>query len=361
MVTGGELVEPYRSPNSTTSLRGRAIEGGVSRQVGPGDVVVIPGHTPALVERARRRHLLSDLPARPGQPIAPQVVPALMPLTWSRAMHHTTDVFSMRMARPRLTTMRWLPALVALFAALPSAASAQAVDDPATAYRGVAGSLLRHLSQRAPAYRRFHPGRRRRRTWGTSRPIPELWEKVIRKLRAGAMPPAPRPRPDQATYDGFRAWLETEIDTAAAMAPDPGRTETFHRLSRAEYRNVIRDLLDLDVDVSELLPADDTSYGFDNIAGVLGVSPTLMERYLSAARKIARLAVASPVPSPVAETYRLPSDLGQDDHIDGTALRDSRRALGQLHVPRGRRVRHRGPPRRRAPSRDAPARGHDRR
>ena len=146
---------------------------------------------------------------------------------------------------------------------------------------------------------------------------PEAWEKVVRKLRAGAMPPRPRPRPDQESYDGFRAWLEGELDAAAAAGPNPGRTETFHRLSRTEYRNAVRDLFALDVRVDDLLPADDTSYGFDNIAGVLGVSPTLMERYLSAARKISRLAVASPVPSPTAETFRIASDLGQDRRMEG--------------------------------------------
>ena len=145
---------------------------------------------------------------------------------------------------------------------------------------------------------------------------PEAWEKVVRKLRAGAMPPRPRPRPDQETYDGFRAWIEGELDAAAAADLNPGRTETFHRLSRTEYRNAVRDLLALDVSVDDLLPADDTSYGFDNIAGVLGVSPTLMERYLSAARKISRLAVASPVPSPTAETFRIASDLGQDRRME---------------------------------------------
>ena len=144
-----------------------------------------------------------------------------------------------------------------------------------------------------------------------------VWERVVSKLRAGAMPPQPRPRPAPAAYDGFRAWLETELDRAAAADLRPGRTEALHRLSRAEYRNVVRDLLDLDVDVSDLLPADDTSYGFDNIAGVLGVSPTLMERYLAAARKISRLAVGSPVPSPIAETFRVPSDQGQDRHVAG--------------------------------------------
>ena len=145
---------------------------------------------------------------------------------------------------------------------------------------------------------------------------PEAWEKVVRKLRAGAMPPRPRPRPDQETYDGFRAWIEGQLDAAAAAELNPGRTETFHRLSRTEYRNAVRDLLALDVGVDELLPADDTSYGFDNIAGVLGVSPTLMERYLSAARKISRLAVASPVPSATAETFRIASDLGQDRRME---------------------------------------------
>ena len=145
----------------------------------------------------------------------------------------------------------------------------------------------------------------------------EVWEKVVRKLRGGLMPPAGRPRPEKAAYDGFAAWLETEVDTAAAIDPNPGRTEAVHRLNRRQYHNVIRDLLALDIDVIDLLPADDTSYGFDNIAGALAVSPTLLERYLSAARKIARLAVAAPVPSATAETFRVRSDLPQEDRLDG--------------------------------------------
>ena len=151
----------------------------------------------------------------------------------------------------------------------------------------------------------------------------EVWEKVVRKLRAGAMPPRPRPRPDQRTYDGFRTWLETRLDRAAEADLNPGRTEAFHRLSRTEYKNVIRDLLALDVDVSDLLTADDTSYGFDNIAGVLGVSPTLMDRYLSAARKVARLTVGSPVSSPTAETFRIASDLGQGRPYRRAPVRDT--------------------------------------
>ena len=146
---------------------------------------------------------------------------------------------------------------------------------------------------------------------------PDVWENVARKLRAGAMPPLPRPRPDAATSEGFITWLESELDQAAAANLNPGRTEAFHRLNRTEYHNAIRDLLNLEVDVAELLPADGGSYGFDNIAGVLGLSPTLLERYLVAARKISRVAVGRPAPSATAETFRLASDLSQDDRVDG--------------------------------------------
>ena len=146
---------------------------------------------------------------------------------------------------------------------------------------------------------------------------PAVWETVARKLRAGAMPPLPRPRPDAATYDRFIDWLETELDRAAAADPNPGRTEAFHRLNRTEYHHAVRDLLDLEVDVAELLPGDGASYGFDNIAGVLGVSPTLLERYLAAARKISRVAIGRPAPSATAEVFRLASDLPQDDWVAG--------------------------------------------
>ena len=132
---------------------------------------------------------------------------------------------------------------------------------------------------------------------------PAVWETVVRKLRAGAMPPLPRPRPDATTYERFIGWLETELDRAAAADPNPGRTEAFHRLNRTEYHHAVRDLLDLEIDVAELLPADGASYGFDNIAGVLGVSPTLLERYLAAARKISRVAVGRPAPSATAEGF----------------------------------------------------------
>ncbi len=110
----------------------------------------------------------------------------------------------------------------------------------------------------------------------------EVWEKVVRKLRAGAMPPAGEARPDDAAYDGLLAHLESELDQLAEDRPDPGRTATFRRLNRTEYQNAVRDLLALDIDVTELLPRDDAAFGFDNVnAG--GLSPTLMERYLTAA------------------------------------------------------------------------------
>ena len=102
----------------------------------------------------------------------------------------------------------------------------------------------------------------------------EVWEKIVRKVRTGLMPPSGRPRPDKAGHDAFVSELESALDSAAAAHPNPGRTEPFHRLNRAEYKNVIRDLLDLDVNVDSMLPADDASYGFDNIAGVLKMSPT---------------------------------------------------------------------------------------
>jgi mono/diheme cytochrome c family protein len=146
---------------------------------------------------------------------------------------------------------------------------------------------------------------------------PAAWEKVVLKMRAGLMPPAGAPRPDKAAHDAFAAWLESELDRTAAARPNPGRTEPFHRLNRAEYRNAIRDLLDLDVDVASLLPADDVSYGFDNIAGVLKMSPTLMERYLVAAQKVSRLAVGTPLPAPSIDYFRIADDLSQDEQLPG--------------------------------------------
>jgi mono/diheme cytochrome c family protein len=146
-----------------------------------------------------------------------------------------------------------------------------------------------------------------------------VWEKVVRKLRAGVMPPQGARHPGEATMHGLIAWLEAELDRAADARPDPGRP-LLHRLNRAEYRNAIRDLLALDVDVTTLLPPDDSAYGFDNISDVLGVSPSLQERYLAAAGRISRLAVGDIQMRPASETYRVRQDLSQNQHIDGLPL-----------------------------------------
>jgi mono/diheme cytochrome c family protein len=159
----------------------------------------------------------------------------------------------------------------------------------------------------------------------------DVWEKVIQKLRLQTMPPAGLPRPDRATYDALAASIETAIDRAAAARPNPGRTESVHRLNRAEYQNAVRDLLGVEVDVSSLLPADDADqHGFDNVASVLSVSPTLLERYLHAGRKIARMAAGRPSVDPVSEIYTLPLLRHQNDRMSedlpfgsrgGTAIR----------------------------------------
>ncbi|MCU1335725.1 MAG: hypothetical protein JWO19_1306 [Bryobacterales bacterium] len=138
----------------------------------------------------------------------------------------------------------------------------------------------------------------------------ETWEKVIRKVRAGMMPPAGAPRPDRPTLDAFAASLETQLDRASAAHPNPGAT-ALHRLNRNEYGNAIRDLLALDVDVSTLLPADDSAEGFDNVADVLRVSPSLMDRYVAAAAKISRLAVGDASVGVTTSTYRTSS--GSED------------------------------------------------
>ena len=147
----------------------------------------------------------------------------------------------------------------------------------------------------------------------------ETWEKVVRKLRAGMMPPSGAPRPERAAIDEFVGSLETSLDKNAALHPNPG-TVGLHRLNRAEYANAVRDLLALDVDVSTLLPSDDSSEGFDNIADALGVSPALLESYVGAATKISRLAAGDPAITPTTNTWRVPGDLSQTTHIEGLPI-----------------------------------------
>jgi Protein of unknown function (DUF1592)/Protein of unknown function (DUF1588)/Protein of unknown function (DUF1585)/Protein of unknown function (DUF1587)/Protein of unknown function (DUF1595) len=131
------------------------------------------------------------------------------------------------------------------------------------------------------------------------------------------MPPAGAPRPDEPTYDGLRFFIQAELDKAAAAHPDPGRTEIFHRLNRGEYQNAIRDLLAINIDADKLLPADDSSNGFDNMAGTLRMSQSLMERYLSAAKVISRMAVGDLPPAVESKIYRVSADLQQHDRMEG--------------------------------------------
>lgn len=144
----------------------------------------------------------------------------------------------------------------------------------------------------------------------------DVWEKVIRRVRTGSMPPVGYPRPDKATIIAFTGQLESGLDVLASTRPDPGRP-TAHRLNRAEYANAIRDFLGLEIDGRRLLPADDVDQdGFDNIASVLSVSPVLMERYLSAARAVSRVAVGDPTLSAEALTYTVPKALSQDVRVN---------------------------------------------
>jgi len=144
---------------------------------------------------------------------------------------------------------------------------------------------------------------------------PDLWEKVVRKLRTGEMPPAGMPRPDKATYARATSELETVLDAAAAAKPNPGRVPV-HRLNRAEYAAAIRDLLGLNIDPKTLLPADDSDQeGFDNVASVLSVSPVLLENYLSAARTVSRLAVGDPTLPASVETVKYSKVLPQDSQM----------------------------------------------
>jgi mono/diheme cytochrome c family protein len=147
----------------------------------------------------------------------------------------------------------------------------------------------------------------------------DVWEKVVRKLRARQMPPVGTRRPDETTYNAALASLETALDSLAAAAPNPGRTATFRRLTRTEYRNAVADLLTLQPDVDSLLPSDSSSYGFDNVT-VANLSPTLLERYVSAAEKISRLAVGRRGLSVSGSTVRIQPDLTQEEHVEGLPI-----------------------------------------
>jgi Protein of unknown function (DUF1592)/Protein of unknown function (DUF1588)/Protein of unknown function (DUF1587)/Protein of unknown function (DUF1585)/Protein of unknown function (DUF1595) len=145
---------------------------------------------------------------------------------------------------------------------------------------------------------------------------PEVWEKVVRRLQRRQMPPAGRKRPDEDTYVTVLSQIETALDRAAAEKPNPGRTDTIRRLTRSEYQNAVRDLLAVEIDAAALLPADDVSHGFDNVT-VRELSPTLLDRYITAAQKISRLAVGGARRTPGGDTIRVRADITQEDRVDG--------------------------------------------
>ena len=148
---------------------------------------------------------------------------------------------------------------------------------------------------------------------------PALWETIARKLDHRQMPPIGEERPDEATYGRIVAGLHRELDALAAARPDPGRTDTFRRLTRTEYQNAVRDLLAVEIDATALLPNDEPSHGFDNVT-VGNLSPTLVDRYVTAAQKIARLAVGTPRKAPGGETFRMRPDVTQEHHVEGLPL-----------------------------------------
>src|SRR3954451_19324580 len=159
----------------------------------------------------------------------------------------------------------------------------------------------------------------------------EIWEKLVRKLRARQMPPAGMPRPDDATLEALVKYVESGRDHMAVVKPNPGRT-TLHRLNRTEYGNAIRDLLALEIDVTDLLPADDIGYGFDNIGDVLSVSPFLLERYLGAAAKISRLTLGDTKLPSSYQTYTLRPGLNQRDRMGDSMPLGSRGGTSVSHL-----------------------------
>jgi mono/diheme cytochrome c family protein len=144
---------------------------------------------------------------------------------------------------------------------------------------------------------------------------PDIWEKVLRKLSAGQMPPQGMPRPDQSDLNAMTSYLESELDTLTQMDPNPGRRVAVHRLNRAEYANAVRDLLAVNIDEESLLPADDAGGGFDNIADILSISPLHMERYMSAARQISRLAIGDTQIPPDTKLYEISEFFDQQDRV----------------------------------------------
>src|SRR5262245_21266281 len=161
---------------------------------------------------------------------------------------------------------------------------------------------------------------------------PEVWEKVVRKLGVGAMPPQNSPTPGATELNRFRSALITSLDAAAVRRNNPGRY-VLHRLNRSEYANAVRDLLGVKIGVSELLPSDGGDFGFDNIAAALTTSPLLLERYLTAALRISQLALGDAEVDPGTATFSISTVVTQNQHVDGLPLGTRGGTLVQYDFP----------------------------
>ena len=159
-----------------------------------------------------------------------------------------------------------------------------------------------------------------------------VWEKSLKKLRVGMMPPPSAPQPDAATRGALINYLTTTLDRAAIEKPNPGRP-VLHRLNRAEYANAVRDLLALDVDPSTLLPPDDSAYGFDNVGDVLGMSPVLLERFMEASNKVASLAIGDPDIGVAGQVFHIRQDASQDTHVEGLPIGTVGGILAKVTLP----------------------------
>src|SRR4051812_33656087 len=159
-----------------------------------------------------------------------------------------------------------------------------------------------------------------------------VWEKSLKKIRVGMMPPPSAAQPDAATRTELMSWITTTLDRAAAANPNPGRP-VLHRLNRAEYANAVRDLLALDVDPSTLLPPDDSAYGFDNVGDVLGMSPVLLERFMEAANKVGAVAIGDPDIGTAAQTFHIRQDASQDTHVEGLPIGTVGGILAKVTLP----------------------------
>lgn len=162
---------------------------------------------------------------------------------------------------------------------------------------------------------------------------PEVWERVVRRLRARQMPPLGMKRPDEMTYNTVVTYLSDLLDRASGLHPNPGRTDTFRRLTRTEYQSALRDLLAVDIDANDLLPKDEASHGFDNVT-VADLSPTLLDRYISAAQKVSRAAIGALRRSPGGDTFRIRADLTQEEHVEGLPIGTRGGALIPYTFPR---------------------------